>query len=527
MEELLKVALVGLAKGPVPMPGPDEWAHGLVMGLSGLPAERLLLLRAGVRAVYEAAGFESESVAELPAAAPKDTPGVCSARAAAILAEMFRPDYRAALLEALTRLAGAGRRLPPELLPRALGERDRGVRTALAPVLGERGRWLSGFREDWDWAAGRGRAATDTETVWREGTVAERRESLRQTRGVDPARARRWLAEAWSAERAENRARFLEVLDVGLAPEDETFLEQVLEDRSARVKGAAGQRLARLTGSAFARRMRERADQILTYVAAPSAGRLRAAARSLVGATAPPGSVALLLPRDLAADWARDGIQEKPPAGLGSRTYWGAQVLALVPPAHWAERFGVPPNEVARAAARGEDGLIVLGALSAAAVLHQARDWIEGLWDAWQHWTPPRATGSWRIDDTLIRLLQAMGREAREERVGRLLERPAGRILLEQALETVDRPWGVPLARAYLAGLRRQAAMPSHGGPADGWLRTVSLAAFALPVECAPEALAPWGLPETSDFQVRNWRMALEQFAQVIRLRKEFAEQVS
>jgi hypothetical protein len=56
----------------------------------------------------------------------------------------------------------------------------------LRPVIGERGRWLSRFNPAWRWAADGSAAgdgvADDAETVWNEGTPAQRLEVLRRVK---------------------------------------------------------------------------------------------------------------------------------------------------------------------------------------------------------------------------------------------------------------------------------------------------------------------------------------------------------
>ena len=40
------------------------------------------------------------------------------------------------------------------------------------------------------------------------------------------------------------------------------------------------------------------------------------------------GTLTITPPKEFDPEWGRDGIQEKPPAGQGSRTYWMNQVGA-------------------------------------------------------------------------------------------------------------------------------------------------------------------------------------------------------
>src|SRR5262249_31437907 len=146
--------LVGTAKRPQ-QPGRHE-TDALVAQLTDESPERNLLLRAGSRAVYHLAGYKSETISASVPPPVAESRAICSDAAAEILASLFMQEKAPLLLEALRRLETAHQLLPPELLPRALDQQQAEVRTALRPVLGERGRWLSQFHEAWHWATAGG-----------------------------------------------------------------------------------------------------------------------------------------------------------------------------------------------------------------------------------------------------------------------------------------------------------------------------------------------------------------------------------
>src|SRR3989442_11450638 len=63
------------------------------------------------------------------------------------------------------------------------------LRQWLAPVLGERGRWLGALNPQWGYASGVEETA-DPELVWQEGSVEQRLALLRSERATDAAKAR-------------------------------------------------------------------------------------------------------------------------------------------------------------------------------------------------------------------------------------------------------------------------------------------------------------------------------------------------
>src|ERR1700726_4772900 len=107
--------------------------------------ERSLLLTAGAWAVYHQAGYCAEAAPAIPQLAPAEVQASCSAKAALLLANLLQGEHSEVLPEALEQLQKAHLPLPHESLPQALayGTRNKEVRPALVPVLGERGRWLS------------------------------------------------------------------------------------------------------------------------------------------------------------------------------------------------------------------------------------------------------------------------------------------------------------------------------------------------------------------------------------------------
>ena len=228
------------------------------------------------------------------------------------------------LPEALHRLKQAGQRLPYELLPLALGygAQSKEIRPALFAVLGERGRWLSQFEKTWVWVA---QFLASEETLWQEGTLGQRCQILTRVRSVEPAKAREWLADVWKKEKAEARAELLATFEMGLSAEDEPFLEKALDDRSEAVREISAGFLAHIPVSAFMQRMLARADAMLTYTH---------------------GTFSITLPTDIDASWQRDGIEKPSNRSTDPQTWYARQVLVLIPPTHWEERFSIVPAEI-------------------------------------------------------------------------------------------------------------------------------------------------------------------------------------
>ncbi len=538
MDDLLQTALLGTAKQPAPPA--DHPADAAVAQLAVENPEQSFLLRAGAQAVYHLAGYVPAHN-EAPTAAPTDSRPRCSSGVAAILAKLFTFEPRVVLVEALGRLDRAGQRLTPELLPRALSEREDKVRSALRPVLGDRGRWLCQFNEIWQWGSNSlargGEAANlpaNAEDIWKEGTFAERLAILGQVGRVDPARARQWVRDTWSHDKADHRADFLEklVMTAGVDEADEEFLEQALGDRSANVRSSAAYCLASLFGSALARRMRARAEDMLSYTPPQT----RAGSEPRVGV------LTVTLPRRLPDDWKRDGIHERVPSGIKAnpRLWWLSQVLTFIPTSHWETAFNTSPEELTAAAAASEDGVAVLQAWTHAALDWDVRNWHPALWDFWYQYKSPQNLGIifWSPEKALTKLIIRMPPVEAEARVLRVLkDLPAtGKTLRPLILDAFPAPWSVTVGRKYLDALRAYFAELTRNPKAveDDWSRTLVRAAIALPEECFKEALGDLGFPYPKDVDRKNqpyWQYvvasALDQFREILLIRKELIEQLN
>lgn len=189
------------------------------------------------------------------------------------------------VLDALAELAGAGGRLPTELLVPMLewaaAEWNRlgGGRAALAPsalrraavlpVLGERGHWLAGLDPVWSELAAGGRSgpenpfADEAMELWHTGSGPERHQWLARVRRAHPDRAREIVELDLPSESAQSRVELLQGLADTLVPTDEPLLESALDDRSRKVAQTATTLLRRLPDSAWVDRAVERLKPLL------------------------------------------------------------------------------------------------------------------------------------------------------------------------------------------------------------------------------------------------------------------------
>ncbi len=330
--DLVSVALLGTGRRDPPVLTEPALA-GLASGGS---SEERLLSAAGALAVLRRAGRLAPPAPPLPGPAPAESLPACGP-AAAYRLTLLLDDHRTLLPEWLRAVARRGLRVPAEWLPDLLetATANQALRGEVEPVLGERGSWLAVQAPRWGWAAPLPATEREREALWLTGTRPQRHRLFAVLRRARPDEARQLLERGLSREEAADRAWFTAALGEGLAPADEPLLESALDDRRHEVRAAAARLLARLPGSAFARRMTERTVPLV---------RLEGGIRR---------RLQVALPADLDEPTARDAIMRRPPRGTGERAWWLIQLVASTPLSAW-EAVGLSPELAARLAAAGD-----------------------------------------------------------------------------------------------------------------------------------------------------------------------------
>lgn len=516
MDSLVVAALAGTSKSGTR--APSETSVDALTASAGnwdeLSPERQLLLRAGALAVYTQAGQLTHSLDTPTQPHPPETLPECPPPVAALMELLFVGEHQGLLPDALDRMRAAGWRLPSALLTQALGRTLAEERVKLLPVLGERGRWLARFNSRWTWAANallEEELPANAETLWQEGTPAQRVEVLRRLRAVDPAKARAWVEEVWKQEKADLRAELLATFNVGLGLEDEPLLERALDDRGERARAAAASLLGRIPTSALATRMRARAEAMLTY----AAGKLDAKPPSTFDKT-----------------WLRDGLSEKPPSGTGERAWWLMQVLRRVPPSHWAQRFAAAPAALLAATEGSKWRIPLVEGWTDAAERFAEEPWaapLLGFWRAATEKEIKQARGS--REGLCVQVVPFLSPAEREAWMLALIADPFAKNApdLDEVLDILPKPWSDAVAAAYLAGLRAfSGSLTPKSSDGEPWEDTLDTAALALPPAFFTAALEPISLPEVPEGKrpnvpyLRDW---LETFASTIRLRQRIAEE--
>jgi hypothetical protein len=537
VDALTHAAIKGTSREAPPASGlpTDE-----LLGSAQSSPERELLLRAGMHAVYVAAGRKAETGVEAPAPAPEETMPACSAKAAEILGRLLADQRTEILREALNRLHQAGLRVPHALLPAALGVPQSELRPAVTVVLGERGLWLAAQNPDWEWAV----TSNETdETAWEEGALGERISTLRRVRDRDPVLGLAWVEDVWKSEKAEARAAMVQAFETGLSSGDEGFLERALDDRSVRVREAAAELLARIPDSDYAGRAAARADAVLVRYEPPAGGlRGMAAGLSRRGLI---GKLVVRPPEHLDEEWRRDlPASNKPPHGVGEKAWGITLALSAVLPGRWESRFGATPDELV-ASARGEWEAALLTGWSRAARQFGDRAWALPIWERCQQ-APEKhgagARGEWEFAwDAALSLVPSMPQARFAAEFSRLLREGGMTHWLATTLSHLPGPWEEELGLLYVKELRKHVAetFARNSDEGDLWLWTPQHAAERIPPSCfehasfaqpdevlVEETFSKGEVVRYEPYHLRRWRKELKKFEETLELRRKLVEEI-
>ena len=445
---LLPVAMVGTVRQSVLASWSGEVGELIKQTLDQASDAPTGVLRvAGILCTCGLAGAQgSVETAPLPHPAPDDVlPVVQDGTLPALIAWAFRDGPARLHHEVCVALSVAGYRLPVHVLPLALdlGRRSLALRSALLPILGNRGLWLAAQRDDWRYAAGVG-TESPGEAIWTDGSIEQRRAFLARERAGNPQAARERLTQALAELSAKERADLVTVLANELTLDDEPLLDALRADRSKEVRVEALRLLLRLPEAAHPQRAMARMAALIQKE------RVMLRQRWVVEAPAAMGD-----------DWTVDNLDAPRPQheSLGDRAWWLYQLVRQVPLSWWTEHTGMDAGELLKWA--------------------QGTDWHEALVRAWRDVLMVTSDPAWceaflsqwpetKLRDDPASVLALLPRERREQHwMGHLRDASEAplQVLVPQMLGacSAGETLSAPLSKALMHVLQQRAASQSLG----------------------------------------------------------------
>lgn len=292
------------------------------------------------------------------------------------------------LIDALAALADRGFVLPLPLVPAvldAVGPKARDVHGRFVGRLAEtpRGRvasrlladptvaWLAVQNPEWSWAVP---FHTDHEADFVQAPAADRPARMRAWRELAPAAARAHLETIQSGLTAADRAPLVAALAPRVGPEDEPFLETLLDDRSIKVRRESVLALARLESSALAARARTRAFDLIQ-----AQNRMMGLRRVLQIDLPPERSDAETRLKQDGLDAGAELPQGAVVAKVGPRQQALAHAVMLVPPHAWRTHLDWDDNAIVAAFSSHEYHDALIGGWAGSALLHDDTPALEAL----------------------------------------------------------------------------------------------------------------------------------------------------
>lgn len=436
--ELIKTALLGTARQPLKLPASTGKLGDVLARIETSEAERAVLSAAAMVSVYRRVGAQPITFdAPLPTVCPDETRPRCSARAGLRLTSMLNGEQQIVLPEWLNALAAAQQRVPEELLPALLdyGQTHADLQAAILVVLGQCGAWLAAQNPDWTYALN-----TDDESLWQTGTRAARVALLKRLRERDPQHALDVLNSTWKEDAPDERAAFIATLSIGLSLTDEPFLEAALDDRRKEVRQIAAQWLTQLPPSRLCQRMIDRTIGLLSIK------------KQLLKT-----QLEVVLPEACDKAMVRDGLEVKPPRGVGEKAWWLQQLLAATPLSTWTQRW--PIATLIQAAAKSEWHTPIIVGWATAAERQRDAEWSEALINA-------EALADERIDRARLRLIlgvdrrEALALDALRIQPSLEMDQPA-----RAAVVACQSGWSTNLSRAVLDQVVRHVSQNNSKQP--------------------------------------------------------------
>jgi hypothetical protein len=235
--ELVKMALLGTEKLPLQTAVLPTKIREILEKSPENDREAAFLKAAALTWLYEKAGQKPEKT-PLPdiAVAPVETSSVAPPQYAALLRRLLSEEklpIHLPLSLLFEKMAAKDLIITPDLLVSILTVAEKTDLKKKLPILqkvvGERGMWLAQFNKKWAFLK-----PNSAESIWIDGSNAERRDLLEALRQTDHIQAFNYIVQVWDEINATERRGFLKLLEK--YPNDNAselaFVERLFEELS-------------------------------------------------------------------------------------------------------------------------------------------------------------------------------------------------------------------------------------------------------------------------------------------------------
>jgi hypothetical protein len=195
---------------------------------------------------------------------------------------------------------------------------------------GHRGAWLTQFNAEWKYAA-----STDEEERWQTGTLEQRKKVLAQVRKANPDKGRDLLQQAWAQENAAAKTELIQELRIHASEEDLPWLEELLNEKSAKVKAEVLEVIKRIPSSSVVQNYWRLLQQSI----------LLSTSKGLLGIGSKQSLEIQLAPVEETI--FKTGIQPvSSQAGVSDDHFILEQLIGQVPPHFWEAHFNLDSKKI-------------------------------------------------------------------------------------------------------------------------------------------------------------------------------------
>lgn len=504
MKDLIRIALLGSDRTELPESLREE--------IKALGADDKDRAKAILRAVtkwqmqQKAAYIPPTFEGEWPLAPDVGDEKFCSPIATKYLQQMMDGKYEQALPEFFKFAKMHGRYLPPEQVPGLLQQatENPGQAELLKPLMGTHAKWLAAQHPEW--------SLLFTELAvadWADVGFQQRVHIFRQMRERDISKSLELLQSIWKDIDFRQKKSFLKVMRHSVCLEDEAFLEIALSDRRKEVRKVAAELLQSIPGSQLLQRVWEGlADLISIKKGKDGEGKLE-----------------IQLPDEISPAMLRDGIdpsQQWLRGGLRASRL--GQMMAIIPPTKWEEKFNRSPEELVEIFTQSDYAIILLQALSHATTLHPDDNWAIAILEFWLY---HHHIDRW-VDFTPKELCENLSAEAFNRITIPALEYcdqlPTDEDPVTLLIRKNTDPWDESLTQAFMIKCKEWIAEYSSSYWTAIHLKSIiQNASYHIEPKLADALTKSW---PTTSAAWGSWESDIESFFKVLRFRKGMQEEL-
>ncbi|WP_207420352.1 DUF5691 domain-containing protein [Desertivirga brevis] len=329
--DIIKTALLGTDKIQFQLP---EELSDIRDGITATQEDKedAFLKSAAIAFLYEESGQEAKNALNAIPECPDDTSEELSASTSQHLEDALLSKDEVFFEYLLTKTLEADKTVSSKLVPLLLNKAIEQKRKAekLIAVCGKTGEWLCSLNPNWQRLTLRNEEQID----WETGSLEDRKLFLARLRTTDPDKALQLLQAVFEQENANNRAEFLEILEIGISVQDEAFLLEALKDKSKKVKEVALRLLQPLQGTEINNLY---INYFLDSVSIKEERSLLILKKKVIEIDP------AVLPSD---DMFRYGIEKVSSVkGVDDQIFWLSQILSFIDPSALEERYQITQGE--------------------------------------------------------------------------------------------------------------------------------------------------------------------------------------